>query len=311
MGVTEKYLIVDVGGTSIKYALFSSEGELCWKKSQAKKEYTMPDLVDSIVGITESLEEPVSALGVSANMILNHRTGESYGGSLYRMDGDSYPLQDELARRLKMPVSVVKDSNAAMLAELRSGSLQGAENAIAIILGTGIGMSICLNGGLVYGDHEFAGEASMMIIGSARPEAIERSTWMSLNSVPFFMYRAASELGEDPKAFDGLRFFEMIEQGSEKATALFDDYCTILAVQIMNLTMLLDIKKIAVGGGISAQERLFTVLQKHVEELNEKLRHNKMAPPPEIIPCQFRNDTNLIGAYYCLKERLDNMKEEV
>ena len=61
------------------------------------------------------------------------------------------------------------------------------------------------------------------------------------------MYRAASELGEDPKAFDGLRFFEMIEQGSEKATALFDDYCTILAVQIMNLTMLLDIKKIAVG----------------------------------------------------------------
>lgn len=51
------------------------------------------------------------------------------------MDGDSYPLQEELQRRLQIPVNVVKvkDSNAAMFAELKSGSLQEAGNAIAII----------------------------------------------------------------------------------------------------------------------------------------------------------------------------------
>ncbi len=305
MEMAGNYLIVDIGGTSIKVALFSADGEIRWKKSQVKKEYTMPDLVDSIVKIAEGVDEPFSALGVSANMILNHKTGEAYGGSLYRMDGDSYPLQEELQRRLQIPVNVVKDSNAAMFAELKSGSLQDAGNAIAIILGTGIGMSICLNGDLVYGDNEFAGEASMMIIGSLYPDAIEKDTWMNLNSVPFFMRRAASELGEDPDSFDGLRFFKMIEDGSEKAAALFEDYCTILSVQIMNLTMLLDIRKIAIGGGISAQEYLFTRVREHVEDLNRKLRHNAKAPAPEIVPCRFRNDANLIGAYYCLKEKMN------
>lgn len=305
----KRYLAVDVGGTSIKYGLFDCSGKMLMKDSLPKSERRMSDLVETIGVLYEKEPHRPEGIALSLNMIVNHETGEVYGGSNYLMESDSYPFREMVSERCGgVPVSVDKDSNAAMKAELKTGNLKGAENAIAIILGTGIGMSLCVNGRIFYGDNCFSCEASTIMIGSACPKDPLSAIWVQYNGVPTFIQRTAEEVGEDPELFDGKRLFERIEAGDEGVIQMFDGYCDTLATQIMNLTLLLDIHRIAIGGGISAQPLLFEKLIQKLSELNSFFRPSAKALLPQIVPCKYRNDANLYGAFYSL---MDGLKIEI
>ena len=253
----EQYLAVDVGGTSIKYGSFDRSGTLLRKDSLPKTERRYPELIDTIGQLYEKETEISGGIALSLNMIVNPETGEVYGGSNYLMDGDSYPFREKLCERCgDILVFIDKDSNAALLAELKTGNLQGAENAMAIILGTRIGMALKISGKIYRGDNCFAGEASTIMVGAACPKDPVSAIWYNFSGVPEFVRRTAEAIGEEPEQFDGKALFARIEAKDETVTKLFDGYCDTLATQIMNLTLLLDINRIAIGGGISAQPLL-------------------------------------------------------
>lgn len=95
---------------------------------------------------------------------------------------------------------------------------------------------------------------------------------------------------------DGEHVFELINQGDEVASQIFDDYIFGLASQILNIQYLIDPEIVAIGGGISAQPIV-------VERLNSAVQAIKSANPfhaaqPKIVTCRFQNDANLYGALY-------------
>ena len=307
-----RYLAVDVGGTSIKYGFFDSKGTLIRKSSIPKTERRVPELIETIGRLWEMEPERPDGIAVSLNMIVNPQTGEVYGGSNYLMEGDSFPFRERLIERCGgVPVALDKDSNAALFAELQTGNLQGAESAIAIILGTGIGLALCINGKILYGDNCFAGEASTMMVGSACPSDPISAFWYNFSGVPAFVRRTADVIGVDPELFSGKDLFARIEAGDETVIQLFDGFCDTLATQIMNLTLLLDINRVVIGGGISAQPLLFEKVRQKLEELNCFLRPSAKARVPEILPCKYHNDANLYGTFYRLKAMLDRERREV
>lgn len=83
--------------------------------------------------------------------------------------------------------------------------------------------------------------------------------------------------------------------------AALDEFCFYIALQFHNIQAIFDPEKFAIGGGISAQPLL-------IEKINEQ--YKKLFIPVftlrsvEVVACEFRNDANLIGAYYQLRTKM-------
>ena len=101
---------------------------------------------------------------------------------------------------------------------------------------------------------------------------------------------------ETEEVYTGEEIFALLAAGNEKVEAALDEFARALAVQIFNLQVVLDVEKIAIGGGISAQDIL-------IEKINQQFTSlftnpNGCIVEIPIVACQYRNDANLLGAYY-------------
>lgn len=94
----------------------------------------------------------------------------------------------------------------------------------------------------------------------------------------------------------GKEIFELANQGNEKVIKGIDQFSLEVATQIFNVHIIFDCEKVAIGGGISAQPLLIEFIQKNLDAIYDNLGFDVYKP--EIVPCHFRNDANLIGALY-------------
>ena len=179
--------------------------------------------------------------------------------------------------------------------------LKGCRNAAVFIIGTGVGGGLIIDGKLVRGRDCTAGEYSFMNTNAdawsdpAKSVACQCSTSGLLSG-----YRARKGLPADAP-MDGRIFFEAVHAGETEANEALRSFCRAVAVQIYNLNVLLDLEKVAIGGGISKQPILVETLNEVYEEYI--LRGHPFGaaahtlPRPEIVPCRFLSEANQIGAF--------------
>ena len=113
-------------------------------------------------------------------------------------------------------------------------------------------------------------------------------------------YRARKNLPEDAP-LNGRIFFEAANAGEPEALEVLHRLCKAVDVQIYNLTVLLDLEVVAIGGGISRQPLLLRMLNDIYEQeiiighpySEEQARS---LPRPAIVPCHFHNEANQVGA---------------
>ena len=90
-------------------------------------------------------------------------------GSAPTCPGRNVDVGVELARRLGLPVRVDNDATCAAWGEHLAGAARGADDAVLVTLGTGIGAGIIVDGELVRGANGFAGEAGHMVVDPRGP----------------------------------------------------------------------------------------------------------------------------------------------
>ena len=165
-----------------------------------------------------------------------------------------------------------------------------------------MGGGIIANGQLVRGVHFTAGEYSFVNTNAAGWDD-ERNNMACQCSTKYLLkwYRARKGLPADAP-MDGRRVFEAANAGEPEALDVLERFCHAVAVQIYNLTVLLDVEKVAIGGGISKQPILVETLNEEYEEYI--LRGHPFSeaqarclPRPEIVPCRFLSEANQIGAF--------------
>jgi predicted NBD/HSP70 family sugar kinase len=295
------YLVLDIGGTAIKHAVMDQEARILAHGEVPTPDRDVagvPELLEALDGIVAADGDGAEGIAVSMPGMIDTRAGIARtAGHITYLSG--VPVRSVLEERYGLPCTVANDGNCAVVSESWRGSLEGCRNAAVVGLGTAVAGGLVLNGRLYEGSTFSAGEFSHVAADWRGAWEQKDAYWGHVGGVGGLCHAVARRTGEDPATLDGRIVFERANAGDEDALAGLREYCDYTAVQLQNLDMLLDLERIAIGGGISRQPLLIEGLRKAVGRLvaaSPMRHHNPTLPVPTIVACKFFNEANLIGA---------------
>lgn len=165
---------IDIGATNMRVALFGPENQLM-AREQVKTE--------AVLGPAQALEKLVEMVGAVDSERLANGIGIGAPGPLDVREGTildapnlpgwhGFPIRDELASRVGIPVILINDAKAATLAEARIGAGAGFSSVQYITVSTGVGGGFVSGGELFAGSHGHASEVGNMIVGDSTLEDV-------------------------------------------------------------------------------------------------------------------------------------------
>ena len=275
------YLGIDLGGTTIKGAAVSPEGEILREDSRPTQPELGPDHVaDGIAALMAALTDrdgtPPAGVGVGCPGVVDPAAGLVRYSCNLRWG--HFHLRSALRQRTGVEVQLVNDANAAALAEAVAGCAKGAESAIVLTLGTGLGGGVVLNGKLLTGYTGTASELGHMVIeeGGAPCTCGRRGCWEAYSSATGLIRMTREAMDAHPEsllhavaasqgAVNGQTAFLAKEQGDPAGAAVVERYVHYLSVGVANLINLFYPQVIALSGGVANQgEALLAPLREAV-----------------------------------------------
>lgn len=278
-------LVFDIGGQGVKHAIWQ-DAELLEKGSFS----TPADWETLQVKMKAVLDQAQTQFQITGVAISSPGSVDSQAGVVNGISAVPYlhgfKIVEAWTELFGLPVSIENDANAAALAELGYGVAKDYQNVAFMIIGSGIGGAIAMNGQLVKGRHLFAGELGYMLLNKADTLSYLASSLAQINR--------HNEQHPEQIIANGLELFTQAENEEPAALAMVNEIYDALAQGIYNLSLTIDPELIAIGGGISVRPELTTELSKRVTQLLEF--HGAGDVKPNIQVCHFFNDANLIGA---------------
>jgi glucokinase len=265
---------IDLGGTKIAAGLCRN-GEIvarCLRPTAAEKgaPAVLAAMIDACREVAAAAAgESIIGVGVGAAGQVDPATGAViYAPNLGWKD---VPLAATLSRELSLPVRVTNDVRAATIAEWYFGAAKGMKSFVNIFLGTGIGSGLVLNGALLTGTTNSAGEIGHICLDPEGPicgcgqagcfEAFSSGRGLE-NQV-----KARLEKGEtsiiremvngDWAQVTGRVIGDAARKGDALALSALDVVGRNLGLVMANLHTLLNPESLLLGGGLMALEEFF------------------------------------------------------
>lgn len=278
---------LEAGGTKMVCAIGNENGEIFERISIPTEtpEITMPKLIDFFK------KAQVEALGIGCFGPLDlDKTSKTYGyiTSTPKLPWANYNIVGAFKDALGIPVGFDTDVNGAVLGEVIWGCAKGAQSAIYITIGTGVGVGVYVNGGLLH--------------GLMHPEAGH----VLLERHPDDTYQGRCPY--HPNCMEGLAAGPAIEERwGKKAVDLADnpkvweleaDY---IAQAVMDYILTLSPNKIILWGGVMHQKQIFSLVHEKVKaRLNGYVTHPSIMEHIEdyIVAPGLGDDPGIKGALY-------------
>jgi len=157
---TENFRIgVDLGGTKIEAVALAQGGAIVWRERVPTPKLSADAIYDAITWLVGRCETSINAtatVGIGTPGSLSPKTGLLRGSNTVMLNGQ--PVKGALESRLKREVRMANDANCFALSEAVDGAGKGAESVFGVILGTGVGGGIVIDGKIVNGLHAIGGE---------------------------------------------------------------------------------------------------------------------------------------------------------
>lgn len=286
--IQPNYLGIDIGGTSAKYALITQNGRIIEKKSFPTGPFCTQDMfLNQLTRVVQKAEAAgIRGVGICSLGFIDSKQGVIWGGveNLPFLKGLRL-VQYIKERWPDLTVSLCNDAQATALGEHWKGCAQTYQSFACIVLGTGVGGAIALNGKIWEGAHFRAGEVEYLDF--QREDGFNLGKDLSALAVT----ARASTLLNMP--VDGFAFFSLASQGDSICVALLDQWINQLARMAAALIIILDVECIVFGGGVSAEREM--ILPKLREYTNRYLPC-EMRGQTAIEVAQCANEANLLGA---------------
>jgi fructokinase len=150
---------VDLGGTKIEAVALAVDGMVAWRERVPTPKTTADDIYDAIAALVvrcETALHTTASVGIGTPGSLSPKTGLLRGSNTVLLNGQ--PVKQALQTRLHREVRIANDANCFALSEAVDGAGTGAASVFGVILGTGVGGGVVINGQIVNGLHAIAGE---------------------------------------------------------------------------------------------------------------------------------------------------------
>jgi fructokinase len=256
---------VDFGGTKIEAAALDEGGEfLARRRAPTPKAYEPGlEMVRELVAQVEAEAGGRGTIGIGAPGSVSPRTGVVRNANSVWLNGR--PFREDLEAALGRPVRLANDANCLALSEAVDGAAAGAAVTFAVIVGTGCGGGLVVDGKLVEGANGIAGEWGHVSL--PWPKADEApgpqcwcgrrgclETWIS---GPAFQrdHREASGRDLTPP-----QIVEAARAGDAQAAAALDRYVDRLGRGLAMIADIVDPDVFVFGGGMSNVADLYARL---------------------------------------------------
>ena len=265
----DRYAVgIDLGGTKLRGGLLSEGGQLAARVETQTEAWkgvagVLANLKGVIARILDSTDRSrIAGIGIAAAGQIHPRThAVVYAPNL---DWHDVPLRDDIESAFGMPTYVENDVRAAAWGEYRFGVGRDAQSLIAVFVGTGVGSGAVMDGLLVRGFSNAAGELghTQVVMDGAPCRCGQRGCVEAYASGSGFVRRLrdaldegvvtslAEETGRDPARLTAALVARAAAAGDAFARQLWLDAERSLGVALSNYVTILNPELLVLGGGI-------------------------------------------------------------
>ena len=304
---------IDVGGTNVKIALVDSDGKIGYSntiptRAEMGYEYTINNMKQAIRDLmteTKLSAKDIEGIGFGLPGQADFKSG------IVRLITNipgwvEIPLAKMIEDEFHIPIRIDNDVRCAALGELNFGAGKGCENLICITVGTGIGSGLIINGKLVRGASNAAGEIGHIklqmhdgpICGCGDTGCLE-----AFASGPSIVAMAEEYIlgGKSTKyremanggAITPFIVAEAAKAGDPVARRIFTRMGEYIGIGMASVVNLLNPERIIVGGGVAdAGDILLNPLKETIKKRAMKIAGETV----QVVPAQLGNTAGVIGA---------------
>lgn len=256
---------VDLGGTKIEAIGLGPHGEALARRRVPTPAHDYEAILQAISGLVESIELELNAIGqatvgVGTPGVISPRTGLVKNSNTTGLNGK--PLDENLAERLNRPVRIENDANCFTLSEAVDGAGAGHRVVFGVILGTGVGGGVTVDGRVVQGVNKVAGEWGHNPLPWMTPAEYPGRRCYCGHDGCIETFLSGPSLAHDyylrsGKTATGKEVAEQARSGDAAALESLDIYRDRLARALASVVNLLDPDVIVLGGGVSNIDNIY------------------------------------------------------
>jgi fructokinase len=253
---------IDVGGTKIEAIALDDRGATVARRRVPAPRGDYDATLRAIAALLAAIEDEIGAtgtVGIGMPGTLSPATGLVKNANSTWLNGR--PLYDDLARIVQRPLRFANDANCLALSEAVDGAAAGASVVFAVIVGTGTGGGIAIDGRVVTGVNAIAGEWGHNPMPWPRPEEWPGPQCYCgrTGCIETFLSGPglALEYASADVSVDAAEIVRRAAAGEAHASACLDRYEERMARALASVINLMDPDVIVVGGGLSNIGRLF------------------------------------------------------
>ncbi|MBO5281710.1 MAG: ROK family protein [Lachnospiraceae bacterium] len=274
---------LEAGGTKMVCAIGNERGQVQERISipTVSPEKTMPEMIAFF------RERQIEALGIGCFGPINPVKGtKTYGyiTSTPKLAWQNYYIVGVFEKALGCPVGFDTDVNAYMLGEITFGAARGLDSCIYVTIGTGVGVGVYVNGGLLHG--MMHPEAGHMLLQRHPADAYGGKCPFHGNCLEGLAAGPAIEERWGAKGIDLAQRREVWE-----LEAFY------IAQACVNYTLVYAPRKIILGGGVMHQEQLFPMIRQQYRKLMAGYVNTPELENLEsyIVPCSLKDNQGIMG----------------
>jgi len=308
-------LAVDLGGTKVAVALLSPQGVILQRAQEPTNQEGPFPLISQIIRLLRGVlvesglsVQDIKGVGIGIPAVLAPETDFVIWGP--NLNGwRNVDLRGTLGRELECPVYVEYDGHAAVLGEWWQGAGRGYHSVAMIIVGTGIGGGLILDGKLHRGHDRLAGAVGWFALTSdadaSDPRRQSIGHWESLAAGPGIAQRAARLLPDYPTSslqvysetdLTAKHVFKAARQQDPLAIRVVQETAQLIGLGVANVISLVNPEIVVLGGSIGCQPELLLPVQ----TVATRWAQPASASSVKILLSQLGSDAGLLGAGYAV-----------
>jgi len=269
------FLGIDLGGTKLAFALFSTEGFILHKEVHELNGRTgkqvgglIADQISTFLHSDQFKNDKITSVGISVPGISHKKNNTVWAPNI--PGWEAYPLYDEIkAITNALPLMIESDRTCYILGEMWKGAAQGCKNAVFLAIGTGIGAGIVVDGHVLNGANGIAGSAGWMVMEGDFKEAYKSCGCLECHASGNGIARMAQNIIQERKRYNGVfknkpvekitsqDVFTAYEVGDWIAKKVVNAAIVYWGRAIANMVSLLNPEKIILGGGVFGPAQRF------------------------------------------------------